>query len=187
MTDRIPFRLYVIAGRQHIASIGGVARAGVRAFQIREKGLSPAELKLLAQDANEAAPDALVLINGLTHLPAADIHKIPALKSGAKWIGASTHNTEEVQAAVLAGADFMVFGPVFATPDKGGPVGLEGLRNAVRHAGEVPVLALGGLTPENAAQAVSAGAHGVAVIRSIWEAADPAHAVGQFKRVLGNL
>jgi thiamine-phosphate pyrophosphorylase len=75
-------------------------------------------------------------------------------------IGRSCHTLEEIK---LALADFVTFGPVFATPGKGEPVGLEMLRQAC--ALGKPVFALGGVTWENAQACMQAGAEGVAGIR----------------------
>ena len=83
-------------------------------------------------------------------------------------IGVSTHTLAEARAARDEGADFAVFGPVFDTPSKrayGPPVGLESLGEAARELSPFPLVALGGVTCENAASALTAGARGVAGIR----------------------
>jgi len=83
-------------------------------------------------------------------------------------IGASTHSLAEARAAREGGADFVVFGPVFETVSKrmyGEPVGLEKLSEAARELGPFPIIALGGVTLENALDCLRAGARGVAAIR----------------------
>ena len=83
-------------------------------------------------------------------------------------IGVSTHSLEEATAASRNGADFIVFGPVFATFSKrqyGEPLGLEKLREVTAKLAPFPVLALGGVTMENMADCIHAGAAGVAAIR----------------------
>jgi thiamine-phosphate pyrophosphorylase len=83
-------------------------------------------------------------------------------------IGVSTHSLAESRAARDGGADFVVFGPVFETVSKrryGGPVGLEKLSEAARELGPFPIIALGGVTLENARDCLRAGARGVAAIR----------------------
>jgi len=83
-------------------------------------------------------------------------------------IGASTHSLAEARAAREGGADFVVFGPVFETVSKrmyGEPVGLESFLETARELGPFPVIALGGVTLENALDCLRAGARGVAAIR----------------------
>ncbi len=83
-------------------------------------------------------------------------------------IGASTHRLSEARAARDAGADFIVFGPIFETPSKqayGPPLGLEKLAEAARAVKPFPLLALGGITRDNAPEVLRAGASGIAGIR----------------------
>ena len=82
-------------------------------------------------------------------------------------IGVSTRSLAEVRAAQAAGADFVVFGPIFDTESKrvfGEPQGLDKLREVTMELGDFPVLAIGGITNENIAACVSAGASGIAGI-----------------------
>lgn len=78
-------------------------------------------------------------------------------------IGRSTHSLAEVAAAAEEGADYVVFGPVWATPGKGPALGSEALREASQIG--IPVLALGGVDAHRVAEAAAAGAWGVAGIR----------------------
>ena len=82
-------------------------------------------------------------------------------------IGVSTHSLAEARAARDAGADFLVFGPIFETESKrafGEPQGLDKLRDVTHELGEFPVLAIGGITHENSAACIAAGASGIAGI-----------------------
>lgn len=83
-------------------------------------------------------------------------------------IGVSTHSLDEVRAARDARADFVVLGPVFQTPSKekyGSPLGLERLKQVCLELNPFPVLAIGGVTENNFADCLRAGAQGVAAIR----------------------
>jgi thiamine-phosphate diphosphorylase len=92
------------------------------------------------------------------------------------WIGASVHALDEAAAARAAGADYLLVGPVYATATHPGraPVDGETLADMVRLG--LPVIAIGGVTPERVAALRAAGVHGVAAIRSLWDATDPAAA-----------
>ena len=89
-------------------------------------------------------------------------------------IGVSCHSLKAAKAAEHGGADYLFFGPVFVTPSKaayGAPQGLKRLAEICR-AVAVPVLAIGGITLENAADCLSAGASGIAAIRLFQDAPD---------------
>ena len=95
-------------------------------------------------------------------------------------IGVSAHTREEASAAREGGADFAVFGPVFDTPSKrayGPPVGLEALKEVARELSPFPLVALGGVTEENAGACLAAGAEGVAAIRLFADGQNLARAV----------
>jgi len=82
-------------------------------------------------------------------------------------IGVSTHSLAEARAARDAGADFLVFGPIFETESKrafGEPQGLVKLRDVTHELAEFPVLAIGGITHENSDACIAAGASGIAGI-----------------------
>lgn len=88
--------------------------------------------------------------------------------AGGQWmVAASCHSEEEVRAAAEQGADFVVFAPVFGKKGGDSPTGLDALRTACRH--PVSVLALGGVTLENAQSCLDVGAAGVAGIRLFQE------------------
>ncbi len=92
------------------------------------------------------------------------------------WIGRSVHSMEEARAAVEEGADFLVVGSIYPTPShpERNPAGPRLVRDAAGLG--LPVIAIGGVTPERARELKSEGAYGVAAIRSLWHAPDPAAA-----------
>lgn len=105
---------------------------------------------------------------------------------GEALIGYSAHGASEAASAFKGGAGFVLLGTIWETashPGKAG-AGLERVRETVAVA-EGPVLAIGGVTPERAADAVAAGAWGVAAIRGIWEADDPVRSARDYLYGMG--
>jgi thiamine-phosphate diphosphorylase len=92
------------------------------------------------------------------------------------WIGRSVHTPEEAAMAVSEGADFLVVGNIYETLSHPGRPAA-GLTQVTQAAGlGRPVIAIGGITPDRAAEVKAAGGYGVAAIRALWMAADPAAA-----------
>jgi thiamine-phosphate pyrophosphorylase len=101
-----------------------------------------------------------------------------------RWLGVSTHNPEQLAEADQTSADYLAIGPVFSTSSKGRPdpvVGLEGVRRA-RLLTRKPLVAIGGITRENAAAVIEAGADSVAVISDLLR--DPRKSAEEFFRIL---
>ena len=168
---------------QFLPLVRAAVDAEVPLFQIREKSLSARVLfervaraaeitrgsrtRLLVNDRSDIARAAGADGVHLTtqSLPVEVVRRV----YGAEFlIGVSTHSLAEAQAARDAGADFVVFGPVFETESKrayGAPQGLDKLREVTRALGEFPVLAIGGITVENFSECLEAGARGIAAIR----------------------
>lgn len=164
--------------------VSAAVEAGVSIVQIREKELSARLLCEVAEAVvavargsstkilvNDRAAIAVASGAGGVHLPA---HSIPVSVVRATFglefiIGASTHSIEEVKAAAADGADFAVFGPVFTTPGKGEPQGLEPLARACERVRPFPVLAIGGIDETNCESVIAAGARGIAAIRALNE------------------
>lgn len=100
-----------------------------------------------------------------------------------RFLGVSAATVDEAVAAERAGADYLGVGAVFATgtkADAGAPVGLERLRE-IRKAVRVPLVGIGGITVENAADVIRAGAQGVAVITAVTLADDVAEATRRLR------
>lgn len=99
------------------------------------------------------------------HLSSLQIDEIPEAKAQGLFVVISTHTLEELQKAEALGADMATFSPIFETPGKGLPVGLEALRSVTSQV-MLPVLALGGILTQEQIEACEAhGASGFASIR----------------------
>jgi thiamine-phosphate pyrophosphorylase len=194
ITDRHQFPGDGAAQRRRLLEkIAEAAKFAVDYIQLREKDLSARELETLAQEAVQmvsssqprTGPKTFLLINSRTDLALAtgcDGVQLPSLdispaevreicaRSGCDrprmTIGISCHSAREVEEAARQDADFALFAPVF---EKTGnqPAGLEALHQACRYS--IPVLALGGVTLENAAACLEGGAAGIAAIRLFQE------------------
>ena len=172
-----------------LPQIARALEAGVDIVQIREKDLSSRELYELARDVmrlknlagtriliNERVDVALAAGAAGVHLPSRAVppSRILTVTPPDFLIGVSCHNLEEVRRAEAEGADYVVFGPVFPTATKmkyGTPQGLAALARACR-AVRIPVLALGGVTLDNAAQCMGSGAAGIAGISLFQQSAN---------------
>jgi thiamine-phosphate pyrophosphorylase len=172
-----------------LAKITESAVAGIDFIQLREKDLNTREMERLARRAVAAIPagsQTKLLINSRTdvmlaagahgvHLPAGDLPasevRAVLVKTGISFpvIGVSVHSPAETAAAEAHGADFTLFAPVFEKNGMANPLGLQDLHKACRRpridGTPIPVLALGGITLENARQCFEAGAAGIAAIR----------------------
>jgi thiamine-phosphate pyrophosphorylase len=101
-------------------------------------------------------------------------------------IGLSTHSPAQLDAALGSEADQLSVGPVWETPTKEGrpAAGLSYVRYAAEHGGERPWFAIGGITPDNVAEVVAAGASRIVVVRAIRDAADPEAAAAALRAAL---
>jgi len=120
------------------------------------------------------------------HLTSASIEPAVIRRTFGKdfLIGCSTHSIEEASEVSKGGADFAVFGPVFSTASKrqyGEPLGLESLTHATAAVTPFPLLALGGVSIENAGDCFRAGASGVAAIRLFGDATRLGDIVGYIR------
>jgi thiamine-phosphate pyrophosphorylase len=167
------------------------AAPGRVAVQLRSKHLDAGERRALALELRDLtrARGAALLVNADLELAreagadgvqlperAASVADARARLGAAMLLGASRHDLAGVRAAAGAGATFATLSPIFGVPDKGAPLGLPGLAHAAAHS-PLPLIALGGIDAERARDAVQAGAHGVAVMRAVWDGARPDAAV----------
>ena len=188
-----------------------VMAAGIDWVQIREKDLSARELASLTRQAlaiaakysakrestvrvsvNDRLDVGLAERAGGVHLgerslPVAAVKQLPvsAVQRNAVGesflVGVSCHSLEAAQAAQRDGADYIFFGPIFATPSKesfGSPQGTKRLQQVCREV-SIPVFAIGGITTDNANSCMQAGAAGLAAIRLFQDAINPVLTVRQ--------
>jgi thiamine-phosphate pyrophosphorylase len=176
-----------------------LARAGVGGFQVRDKDATTRELVALTRlvlgavrpaGATVIVDDRLdvALATGAdgVHLGAEDLSVADARRIAPHLvIGATCRDAEAVERAAADGATYAGFGPVFATASKVGlpaPLGVDAIRGA---GGVLPLVAIGGVDATGARQCRDAGAHGVAVIGSIWRHPDPVAAAKELVTAVG--
>ena len=166
--------------------IAGATRAGVSMIQIREKALTARQLFELSKEAARITANSptTLFVNGRpdialeagadgVHLPS-DGLPAAAVKNafGSRLlIGVSTHSLGDIEDARQGGADFVTFGPVFATPGKGEPQGVDMLSRVCSATQGFPVIAVGGVDGSNFRSIFDAGAAGFAAIRFLNDAA----------------
>jgi len=191
-------RLYAIADRDALDARGmrveefarELRDAGVRLVQYRDKSGSPQQILRAAEEIAQVfagVEDAMLVMNdrvdlallaacgvhvGHLDMSPADVRKV--MGERASVIGVSTHNEAQVTEAGAGVADYVAIGPVFATATKADTepvVGLEGVRRA-RSLTRKPLVAIGGITRENARSVIDAGADSVAVIGALLAAGE---------------
>lgn len=174
-----------ISGLSHPEQLAALHDGGATFIQLREKTLSPVDFFQQALEAvalartrdvrviiNDRADIALAVNADGVHVGQGDLppESVRRILGNAAIVGYSTHNVEQVRYAVSLPIDYLAIGPIFATTSKSDTepvVGLEGVRAATRIAGTLPVVAIGGITHENAAAVIDAGATSVAVISAL--------------------
>lgn len=169
------------------------APAGAASVQLRDKARDGGAILALATRLRDvtARHGAKLIVNGRldialavgadgAHLGggAVSIAEARTLLGPGAWISAAAHAVDDVAEAARRGADAVLVSPIFATPGKGEPRGVRAIAEARRVApAGLSVLALGGVTAENAGACVAAGATGVALVRGVLAASDPAGAM----------
>jgi thiamine-phosphate pyrophosphorylase len=205
--NAVNFDLYLVTdrnqtgGRDLLWVLEQALDGGVKAIQLREKDLSGRDLFSLAEKVGKLcqAYNAALFINdridvalavdaagvqlSQTSLPVVTAR---ALLGPQKLIGVSTHSLRENKEAEQAGADFVLFGPVYFTASKaayGAPQGLPALKTIVDNI-SLPVYAIGGITPENIESTKKLGVRGVALISAIVSAESPKETAAKMLRQL---
>lgn len=189
------FGLYMILTRPaigHIAAAETAVRCGVRMLQLREKDIPDRELLHLARAVRAVTrgtetrfivndrPDIAMLCDadgvhvGQDDLPITEVRRV----AGDRMIvGLSTHSIAQAQAAqTIEGVDYIGFGPIYPTTTKAVPdpeVGTEQLQAVVSFS-QLPVVAIGGIFPENLPNVLASGTRNLCLVRYLMESSDPA-------------
>ena len=214
VTDRrsLPLEPQTDARAALLERIAAILSAGVDLVQIREKDLSAKALAsvtrqaltLCATSSRKRRDGARILVNdrldialaegadgvhlGESSLPVSEAKRLVELRAAGKnfLVGVSCHSIESAKSAERDGADYVIFGPVFDTPSKaafGAPQGIDRLAQVCNFV-SIPVLAIGGITLENAPGCFAAGAAGIAAIRLFQGAPDPAATTQSLRQCL---
>ena len=193
VTDR------TVTGGDLLERVAQAVRGGVDLVQLREKDLLAGELLRLAESILEAiGGQAMLIVNERADVAlAARAHGVQLGEEGLPvsaarktvgrgvLIGRSVHSAPAAVRAESDGADFLVVGTMFASHSHTGrePAG-PGLMRQISGNCRLPLIGIGGITPENAAEVIEAGASGVAVITSILAAPDPEAAAARLKEAI---
>ncbi|MEJ7615518.1 MAG: thiamine phosphate synthase [Pyrinomonadaceae bacterium] len=183
-------RLYPItdvrlSGLSHAAQVAALIDGGARLIQLRDKDAAPRDFYEAAAEALRVARarGARLIINDRVDLAAAlgadgvhlgqdDLPPDAARRVLGEHalVGYSTHNLQQAIDALRLGVSYIAIGPIFSTTSKNNPdpvIGLDLLRRVRERTAPMPLVAIGGITCENAKQVVAAGADSVAVISAL--------------------
>ncbi len=206
--NRVDFSLYLIADtglvqKNLLSSVEKAIEGGVKAVQLRGKGLSGRELlqigeklRLLTEKGsvklfiNDRIDIAMALDADGVHLGQGSlpVRLARRILNDRFIIGVSTHNLEEAREAEAGGADFITFGPILETQSKiafGPPLGLKRLANGTMRV-KIPVFAIGGIRVDRVKSVIEKGAYGVAVISAVFNSESVYSATVNMLRELGS-
>jgi thiamine-phosphate pyrophosphorylase len=194
-------RLYLVVEAAAERVLPAALRGGVDMVQLRDKDADDEEILRAAARFRSLCDErgALLWLNDRPDLALAagadgvhlgqDDAPVAAVREevgDALLIGLSTHSPAQFDAALGSEADQLSVGPVWETPTKEGrpAAGLSYVRYAAEHGGGRPWFAIGGITPDNVAEVVAAGARRIVVVRAIRDAADPEAAAAALRAEL---
>jgi thiamine-phosphate pyrophosphorylase len=175
---------------------------GVDLVQLRAKNLSPAQIEKLARELHSIAAERGVplIINdhpqiawnvladgvhlGQDDLPIAEARRIVGAECA---VGKSTHSLDQAIRAFYEGADYIGFGPIFATPTKPDypAIGLEDIAR-VHECVRIPIFCIGGIKLDNLEKVIEAGARRVVIVSGLLQAGDPAEYARSAKQMLSH-
>lgn len=184
-----PDRFYPVV--DSIAWIARLTRLGVRTVQIRAKDLTHEDALALVRDALAviAGTETRLVVNDYwraaieagaehVHLGQEDLAEadVPAIRRAGLTLGLSTHDHEELEAALRHEPDYVALGPIYPTTLKAmrfAPQGIGRVTEWKQRVGAVPLVAIGGITLERARPIYAAGADSIAVVSDVTQSADP--------------
>jgi thiamine-phosphate pyrophosphorylase len=184
-----PDRFYPVV--DSVAWVARLTRLGVGTIQLRAKNLNDADALAIVREAlavTMATPTKLVVNDywraaiearaehlhlGQEDLAGADVK---AIRAGGLTLGISTHDDEELAAALRARPDYIALGPIFPTTLKAmrfAPQGIPKITEWKKRIGNIPLVAIGGIKLEHAPEIFAAGADSIAVVSDVTQTADP--------------
>lgn len=200
------FKLMMVTDRRRSArplaeTVRLAIEGGVDAVQLRERDMEGRDFHRLADELRKITREAGVklIVNqrldiavavgadgvhlGWRSLGVRDVHQ---LGGDHMLAGVSCHDAQQMREAEEAGANYLLLGPVFPTPSKEGLVPAMGISTfkELCASTKLPVMGIGGVTEENAAEVIAAGAVGVAAISSLTAAEDPREAARKFRAAI---
>ena len=199
-------RLYAIFDLGYVESsaalktVEALVRGGIDLLQLRAKNSSVSAIEKLAKDLHAimAQHGVPLIINdhpeiarrvraegvhlGQDDMPIAEARKIVGADCA---VGKSTHSLDQAIRAFYEGADYIGFGPLFATPTKPDypPIGLDEIRKA-HEAVRIPIFCIGGIKLDNLPKVIEAGARRVVIVSGLLQASDPAEYARRAKTTL---
>ena len=184
-----PDRFYPVI--DSVAWVARLALLGAGTIQLRAKGLNESEALQVVTDALEmtrGTPAKLVvndywraaIVAGAKHLHLGqedlDDADLKAIRGAGLTLGISTHDDAELETALRAKPDYIALGPIFPTTLKSmrfAPQGIPKITEWKKRIGDIPLVAIGGIKLEHAAEIFAAGADSIAVVSDVTQNADP--------------
>jgi thiamine-phosphate pyrophosphorylase len=181
-----------------VAWLARLVPLGVRTIQLRLKEASPERIRREIAESleicarfgcqlivNDYWREALALGADYVHLGQEDLAgaDVPTIQAKGVRLGISTHSEEELAIALAASPDYVALGPIYETRlkvMKWAPQGLARIGDWKKRIGPLPLVAIGGITPERADGIIAAGADSIAVITDFFTHADPEARVRQW-------
>jgi thiamine-phosphate pyrophosphorylase len=191
-----PDRFYPVV--DSIAWVARLTKLGVGTIQLRAKNLGDADALAIVREAlavtkgtgtklvvNDYWRAAIAARAQHLHLGQEDLADadLPAIRDAGLSLGISTHDDEELATALKAKPDYVALGPIFFTTLKSmrfAPQGIPKITDWKRRVGAIPLVAIGGIKFEHAAEIFAAGADSIAVVSDVTQNADPDARVRQW-------